>query len=94
LSSWLHLHPDFRVEASADGFVAVAAPTGETNGRAEVRLRIETFGIDETRITTGARAPVQGWYCPQFGVALPAPVIEMRVRANTGRPFGFRILGE
>lgn len=94
LSGWLHLHPDFRVEASSGGFLAVAPSATDAGGGPLVRVRIETFGTDEARIVSGSRQPVQGWYCPRFGCARPAAVIEMRVRANRGRPFGFRIVGD
>lgn len=87
LTSWLHLHPDFRVEAAGSGFLAVADnPSG-------LAIRIEPFGVDEAHVRTGEREPVQGWYCPEFGYAVPAPAITSSVTANDGRRFGYRLRG-
>lgn len=87
LTSWLHLHPDFRVERTESGFVAVAGVP------APLSVRIELFGVDEFVVVRGQNDPVQGWYCPRFGVAVAAAAIEMRVDANDGREFGYRIEG-
>lgn len=85
LSSWLHLHPDFRLERSGHGFTAVA------HDSAGFSLDIELFGVDETLVWRGERNPEQGWYCPEFGIARPAWTIELRVHENAGRAFGYRI---
>lgn len=87
LTSWLHLHPDFEVRRVGDGFVAEA----DSGDGASVRIVIEPFGADDARVLRGERDPVQGWYCPEFGVARPACVIELELRANRGRPFGWRL---
>jgi len=34
---------------------------------------------------------VQGWHFPEFGRALSAPALCLRVHANDGRAFGCRI---
>ncbi|MGI9037583.1 MAG: heparinase II/III domain-containing protein [Gemmatimonadota bacterium] len=85
LASWLHVHPDFRLRPSAAGFVAAGPDEGAP------AVAIEFFGADDIRLVTGARDPVQGWYCPRFGRAIPASVIEMRIAANEGRDFGYRL---
>ena len=37
-------------------------------------------------LVSGMRAPDQGWYFPQFGMAVPAPVLIARGRVSgTGR---------
>jgi len=87
ITSWLHLHPDFELEPVHEGFV-VRARTSEP---ATAHARIEVFGVDEMRVLRGERDPVQGWFCPEFGLAIAAPVIEMRVNANDGRTFGYHL---
>ena len=66
----------------------VADADGVTATRAGATVRIEPFGVDAVRVASGERDPAQGWHCPRFGVALPAPVVEMTVHANDGRAFG------
>jgi hypothetical protein len=82
LVSWLHLHP---------GWAVAADEAGGTATRGETSVRIEPFGVDAVRVAVGEREPAQGWHCPCFGVALPAPVVEMAVHANDGRAFGCAI---
>lgn len=84
VSSWLHLHPDLQVERVESKFVARVAGS-------EVRVVIEPFGGDSVRIRRGESAPPQGWYCPEFGLARPAPVLELRREADDGREFGWRV---
>jgi hypothetical protein len=82
LESYLHLHPDFAVRREGDAWAATRP--GQT-------VVVEPWGADEATLHTGERAPVQGWHLPEFGVALPAPALRLRVHANDGRPFGYRI---
>lgn len=82
LLAWLHLHPEWTVE---DGGSGVTARRGGSS------VLIEPFGVDAVRIARGEREPAQGWHCPRFGVAVPAPVVEMAVHANDGRAFGCAI---
>ncbi|HEX7050661.1 MAG TPA: alginate lyase family protein [Longimicrobiales bacterium] len=82
IASFVHLHPAFRVERAGDAFVAVSS---------DLTVRIETFGVDDVAIRVGEREPAQGWYCPEFGVAIPAPVLELVVAANDERMFGYVI---
>ncbi|HEX7118532.1 MAG TPA: alginate lyase family protein [Longimicrobiales bacterium] len=82
IRSFLHLHPDFRVERDGPALVACAG---------DVCVRIEPFGIEALELRRGSREPVQGWYFEEFGSAVPAPAVEMRIRENHGRPFGYRI---
>lgn len=82
LQSWLHLHPDAAVEVAGGGV------TARFPG---VTVRVEPFGADRLDVVRGARDPVQGWHCPEFGRALPAPVLELRVERNDGGAFGYRI---
>jgi hypothetical protein len=82
LLSFLHLHPDWTAVVEGD---AVTATCGASS------VRIEPFGVDAVRLARGEREPAQGWHCPRFGVALPAPALEMEVHANDGRTFGCAI---
>ena len=82
LASWLHLHPEW---------AAVAEDGGVTARRGGATVRIEPFGADAVRLARGEGEPAQGWHCPRFGTALPAPVVEMAVHANDGRAFGCTI---
>jgi hypothetical protein len=56
-----------------------------------VTVAVEPFGIDHLRARIGERGPAQGWYCPRFGTAIPAPALEMRIERNDGQQFGYRI---
>jgi uncharacterized heparinase superfamily protein len=87
LTSWLHLHPDFRLEATESGFFAVADASPKRT------VLIEAFGVDEVHVRRGVLEPVQGWYCPEFGKALDAAAIVVSVAANDGREFGYRLRG-
>jgi hypothetical protein len=82
LQSFLHLHPDWTVTLGEDLLRA-------THGASRVTIR--PFGADDVRIICGAETPVQGWYCPEFGRAVPAPVLELTVNHNAGRDFGYEI---
>lgn len=89
VASWLHLHPDFRIERSEEGrpgddFVAVAEDP-------PMRIRIVASGGDDLTIHRAECDPVQGWHCPEFGLALPAIAIELRIPSNDGRAFGWRV---
>ena len=82
LESYLHLHPAFTVRR--DGEAWTATRPGQT-------VVVETWGIDDATLHVGERAPVQGWHLPRFGEALPAAALRLKIRANDGREFGYRI---
>ena len=82
LTSYVHFHPAF--ELQQDG-MRVIATSGETT------VAIDVFGLDTLSIQRGEMNPAQGWYCPEFGKAVPAPVLEMRLAANQGAPFGYHV---
>jgi uncharacterized heparinase superfamily protein len=82
LHSFLHLHPDWTLVPGEDRLTA-------TDGTRQVTIR--SFGADAMRMVRGSEAPVQGWYCPEFGRALPAAVLELTVHHNDGREFGYEI---
>lgn len=82
LESFLHLHPTFDTALDSGHIIARAGDLG---------IRIEPFGVDDVRIVSGVAGRAQGWYCPEFGCAIAAPAIIMRVEHNTGARFGYRI---
>jgi hypothetical protein len=82
LAGFLHFHPAFHLEG-VDGGVIARSPG--------VTLMIEPFGTDRLEIRQGERRPIQGWYCPEFGVALPACVLEMQVESNREESFGYAL---
>ena len=82
LESYIHLHPDCAVEVKG-GVVSVEASS--------FRADITPFGSDEVVVVRGATEPMQGWFCPQFGIAQPNAAIALRIGRNDGRAFGYRI---
>jgi uncharacterized heparinase superfamily protein len=82
IDSFLHLHP------SLDASLVGGKITATTNG---LRVVIEPFGVDAISVASGEHEPAQGWYCPEFGSAVAAPVVIMRVHHNHGTRFGYHI---
>jgi hypothetical protein len=56
----LHLHPDVDVALAGESHAVLAV--------GELRLFVHALGFGHLRIETG-------WYCPEFGKRLPAPVL-------------------
>lgn len=82
VTSHLHLHPGFTLRPSGNGFLA----------RAEgIEVLIEPFGFGALEISSGAHDPIQGWYCPEFGRAIPAIAFDFHIMHYDGREFGYRI---
>jgi hypothetical protein len=82
LRGWLHLHPELSVAQEGSAFVARSP---------RLCVAVEPFGVDGATLRMGEMEPVQGWHCPRFGRAVPAPVIETAIEKNHGAEFGFRI---
>jgi heparinase II/III-like protein len=82
LESFLHVRPDFTLRADAGRIILRAG---------DIEILVEPFGVDGFVIRRGEMGRTQGWYCPEFGKALPASTIEMRVERNESRPFGYRL---
>ncbi len=80
--SFLHLHPDFTLRSQ--GRIHVASAAG-------IEIEVESWGGESVQVVRGQATPPQGWYCPEFGVALPAPVLVMSIRLRGAHEFGFRI---
>jgi hypothetical protein len=51
-------------------------------------------GQHGARVDLLDQRPDQGWYCPEFGKALPQDVLVLTVDRNNARPFGYRIRRE
>ncbi len=72
--SYIHFHPEVSLEPDGDTWRA---------RRGDSTLSVQTFGFDSAEIQRGQQSPAQGWYSPEFAVALPAPVLVLRTpRAN------------
>lgn len=82
LASHVHVHPEWNVVVHGPNVVM---------SRRNRRLVLEPFGCDQMILKRGERSPVQGWYLPRFGSAIPAFCICLLVGANDGRRFGFTI---
>jgi uncharacterized heparinase superfamily protein len=81
LAAFLHLHPDWHVSADDTRLTARAG---------DATVEIEVFGADRV-VAVDRNEPSQGWFCPEFGRAIPAPVFELHLESNDGRDFGFGI---
>lgn len=82
LDSFLHLDPQFSVRQDGEQWIASAQ---------HLRIEIVPFGADAVSIHSGEESPMQGWYCPEFGVAVAAPVLRLTINDNDGRDFGYTI---
>jgi uncharacterized heparinase superfamily protein len=90
--SWIHVHPDWEVSDTESGWLL-------RHGEACVRILTlppAVFGIEDssqekTRVC-GGDAPLQGWYCPEFGRAGAAPALAIRARATGILQFGYAIV--
>ncbi len=60
LTSWLHLHPDAVVE---------------TLDVARVRVAFDGRTVEFRPLVPGELSVLAGWYCPEFGVRVPNPVL-------------------
>ncbi|MBX3177965.1 MAG: alginate lyase family protein [Candidatus Hydrogenedentes bacterium] len=81
VAAFLHLHPDCAVtrESGAPLPPACSAWRIAWNGGAIV---VVIAGAEAINLVSGMRAPDQGWCFPQFGVAIPAPVLIARRRVS------------
>lgn len=85
LVSFVHLHPDI-VATMDDGRIILAAGA--------FRALLLPHGVDSVHLHRGELTPVQGWYCPEFGRAIPNTVVAMHLDHNEGTEFGYRITVE
>jgi hypothetical protein len=83
VTSYLHLHPDFTLRTVDTGRFVLGSP--------RATVAIEPFGVDRIELRRGENGAAQGWHCPEFGVRLPAVVLEMCATAGRGQRFGYHI---
>ena len=81
--SFVHLHPDVVVREMDDKQIELVL--------GELVLIVEPFGSSNAGIVIGREEPAQGWYFPDFGVALPAATIEFTYDVRADGPFGYKI---
>ncbi|MFP4502465.1 MAG: heparinase II/III family protein [Candidatus Hydrogenedentota bacterium] len=72
ITSYLHFHPDTAVNLE-DAAAWAVFPGG--------CMRIVPLGGTPCILAGSVTPPLQGWYCPRFGVRIPQPVLEL---AETG----------
>lgn len=74
-SSYMHFHPRFALSASNGTIRAISN---------DIELVVTVEGAQRASVVKGASDPAQGWYCPEFGVALPAPVLVLEADGHGG----------
>jgi uncharacterized heparinase superfamily protein len=84
VSSYLHFHPDCMLHESSLGITVAHAGWGPS-------VLLRCFGMDRIAIARGGGDGRQGWYSPNLGSAVPAPVVVMTTEAYKGRRFGFSL---
>lgn len=80
ITSFLHLHPDCDLEREGEVLHVRRGP---------LTFSVRIHGVDRWQIVQGQREPAQGWYCPQFGLRIPAPAVVMEIDHNDERQFGY-----
>lgn len=82
--TYLHAHPEAAFTAHPDG--------GWLLQRDGVSLRVVAFGVGESSVLAGSLDPVQGWYAPEFGIRLPAPVLILSATGPVPAIFGWLLV--
>jgi uncharacterized heparinase superfamily protein len=80
--SFIHLHPDLTVEREANYLRVIG------NGR---HITIQVGGADRIHVGRGAKAGLEGWYCPRFGTVLAAPVIALESSRSISHTLWYEI---
>ena len=78
--SFIHFHPDVELRQE-DGLWTARTPAGA--------VWIRPFGVDAVNRVQGVEQPRQGWYCPEFGRAIPAPCLILTRQAAGPYTFGY-----
>jgi uncharacterized heparinase superfamily protein len=87
LESFIHFHPETRIEVTCNGSAAFQAHW--TNGT----MRVVPFEMESVELTSGSfDGTPRGWYAPTFGAVSPAPVLMLRARGELPRTFGYLLL--
>ncbi len=82
VESYLHFYPGTEVTESGGAWVA---------RRDGAHLGILPEGADRVELVEGAHAPDQGWYCPRFGVADPAPTLVLHAKGTARLTCGWML---
>ncbi len=82
LESFIHLHPDCQV-AQEEGHWFITTSLG--------RLSFDADGFRGVEVVHGVRDPMQGWYCPAFGTAVPASTLVLTEPAADSAWRGYRL---
>jgi uncharacterized heparinase superfamily protein len=80
--SYIHFHHDLNLEQQ-DNLWHIRDN--------EVDVTIVPFGVSHAVTCQGETDPHQGWYCPEFGKALPAPALTLQATGNSEITFGYAI---
>jgi uncharacterized heparinase superfamily protein len=84
-ASFIHLHPDVQAKLTDSGAIIIECR------RENLLVTIEAFGIEKAEIIEGAENPIQGWYFPAFGKAVPSKTICLTYHAQPGKLYGYRL---
>ena len=87
LESFIHFHPDTRIDVACNGTTAFQAhwPGGT--------MRVIPFETDSVELTSGSMENVpRGWYAPSFGVLHPAPMLVLNSSGELPHTFGYLLL--
>ncbi|MFN0088103.1 MAG: heparinase II/III family protein [Blastocatellia bacterium] len=86
--NFVHLHPSVSARK-------INARLIECRIRSRI-VFIEPFADDgieiDIELIAGGQSPVQGWHCPEFGVAHPSPTICLHFGVAEGKGFGYRLV--
>jgi uncharacterized heparinase superfamily protein len=82
VTSRIRLHPECELRRE-EGLLRVR--------RGSAALVIRPFGIEEMQVTAGASDPCEGWYLPDFGVAIPSPTVLFRGTADTAMGYSLEV---
>jgi hypothetical protein len=80
--SFVHFHPECRVEQVSEGFRI---------SRGDLTLRLVPIGFDSAKIVRGASHPPQGWFLPEFGKSVASVTLELALGHNDARELGYTI---
>lgn len=80
--SYIHFHPNVTLEQVGTIWRA---------SMENLASYVHPFGFVTMEVQQGYERPEQGWYCPELGVALPAPVLVMRTTRAKRLRFGYAL---
>jgi hypothetical protein len=76
LTSWLHLHPDVQIESLAAD---------------RIRIALQGRVVEVRSLAPGELSLMEGWYCPEFGVRRPNPVLRWTARQRLPAACGWSL---